>query len=68
MTPKALYSGARQAIRFARECERSSLDYDAAWHEYMRRESARHRERAADYLKSRTSLLQQFEMPLERAA
>lgn len=68
MTPKALFSGAREAIKKARECERSSLDYDDAWHDYMLAESKRHRERAADYLQSRSFLLQKFDLPLERAA
>lgn len=68
MTPKALYSAARMAVKLARECERSSLDYDASWHSYMQDESKRHRERAAGYLQSRSWLLHQPEFPFERAA
>lgn len=69
MTPKALYSAARAALRLSKECERSFLDYDAQWHEYMRQESERHRGRAAGYLRSRAMLLHQYELPaMERAA
>jgi hypothetical protein len=47
MTPQALYSGARMAVRLARECDR---DND-------RLEAMRHRERARDYLRSRRMVL-----------
>jgi hypothetical protein len=47
MTPKALYSGARMAVRLARECDR---DHDML-------EALRHRERARQYLKSRRMVL-----------
>lgn len=68
MTPAALFSGARRAVRLARECEQSSIDYDKEWFAYMRDEAARHRDRARTYLKSRALLLRQPELPLERAA
>lgn len=68
MTPAELYHGAREAVRMARECERSSLDYDKAWHIYMQKESERHRDRAAQYLQSLSYAKRQYEMPLERAA
>lgn len=68
MTPKALYSAARMAVRLARECERSALDYDTAWHDRMHTESKRHRKRAAGYLQSRKWLLAQPQQPFERAA
>ena len=47
MTPKALFSGARMALRLARECDR----------EDDRLEAMRHRERARDYLRSRRMVL-----------
>lgn len=70
MTPPILFSCARRALRLSIECERSSIDYpsDPGWAPYMMEESKRHRERAADYLKSRSLLLRQYEIPLEIAA
>ena len=47
MTPKALYSGARMALRLARECDRDDDRFEAM----------RHRERARDYLRSRRMVL-----------
>ena len=66
MTPRALFSNARAAMKLARECERSSLDYDAGWHAYMMQESQRHRERAAWYLERRA--LREMEPDLFEAA
>lgn len=57
MTPTALYSGARKAVKLARECERQADLYDKEWWSYMRKEAVRHRERAAGYLKSRKLLI-----------
>ena len=60
MTPAALYSGARKAVRLACECDReadlpSSLmpSDHRIWKAYMLSEARRHRERAAWYLRSR---------------
>jgi hypothetical protein len=47
MTPKALFSGARMAVRLARECDREDDRFEAM----------RHRERARDYLRSRRMVL-----------
>jgi hypothetical protein len=47
MTPKALYSGARMALRLARECDAEGDRFEAM----------RHRERARDYLRSRRMVL-----------
>ena len=52
MTPDAFYSGARKAVRLARECEREATCDDRIWHVYMLSEARRHRERAAFYLRS----------------
>jgi hypothetical protein len=57
MTPDLLYSSARMAMKLARECELSSLDFDNAWHDYMISEARRHRDRAAHYLRSRRWML-----------
>jgi hypothetical protein len=68
MTPAILYSEARKALRLSMECERSSLDYDQAWHDYMKGEAQRHRERAAWYLDRRAMMQIEPELPLEHAA
>jgi cytidylate kinase len=47
MTPKALYSGARMAMRLSRECQREGDQFEAF----------RHKERARDYLHSRRMVL-----------
>lgn len=57
MTPSLLYSGARMAVKLARDCDRSASEYDDEWRQKMRDEAKRHRERAATYLKSRALLL-----------
>ena len=67
MTPAALYSGARMAIKLARECERDAELYDLEWFRHMQSEAKRHRERAAGYLKSRCLLIER-ERIVERMA
>lgn len=47
MKPRSLFSGARQALRLARECEREGFPSEAD----------RHRDRAAYYLRSRRLIL-----------
>lgn len=53
MSATALYSGARSALRLARECLREADDYGPDWHDKMLNEAERHRERAAFYLNLR---------------
>lgn len=58
MTPQALYSGARDAIRLARACDRDMRETDSiAWAFAQMGEAARHRRRARRYLVSRRRLL-----------
>ena len=58
------------ALKLARECEREaddlfdqmpSLDMGNKWMAHMRAEAKRHRERAADYLRSRKWILDNME-------
>lgn len=53
-----LYSGARSAIRTARDWDRSAHDYlDTAWKQKCRLEAEKSRDRATDYLMRRKWLL-----------
>jgi hypothetical protein len=61
MTPKALYSGARMALRLARQCQREATCDDRKWHVYMLSEAKRHRERAAYYLRSRKWIIEDIQ-------
>ena len=66
MTPqdrcRALFSGARMAMRLAHECkiDAKSITDGFDWCEYQAQEAMRHRERAAWYLEKRRSLKEEY--------
>lgn len=57
MTPQALFSGARMAVRLAHECDIEAKCKDIIWAVYMKSEARRHRDLARYYLRSRRWML-----------